>query len=120
MNPKLADLITRIQAKESFDARSVQREISALWDELDVEEDRVTLLKVHKAVMDLIERSGGPKRFGNTSTGRWQRSRATNRSRATVSRAPNWQKRSSKSRPISTECMARRSRRTPRKSSADG
>lgn len=59
MNPKLADLITRIQSKESFDARSLQREISALWDEVDAEEDRVTLLAVHKSVMDLIERSAG-------------------------------------------------------------
>lgn len=59
MNPKLTDLITRMQSKEPFDARGVQREISALWDELDVEEDRVTLLAVHKSVMDLIERSAG-------------------------------------------------------------
>lgn len=59
MNLKLADLIGRIQSSQSFDVRSVQKEISALWDELDAEDDRVTLLKIHQAVMDLIERTGG-------------------------------------------------------------
>lgn len=59
MYPKLADFITRIQANPSFDALSVQKEISALWDELDSEEDRVSLLRVHRAVMDLVERAGG-------------------------------------------------------------
>lgn len=58
MNQKLADLIARIQSRQSFDALSVQKEMSALWDELDTEQDRVTLLGVHKAVMDLIERTG--------------------------------------------------------------
>lgn len=58
MNPMLADFVDRLQSGQSFDALAVQREMSALWDDMQTEEDRVSFLGVHRAVMDLVERSG--------------------------------------------------------------
>jgi hypothetical protein len=59
MSADLAELIDRIQAGGRLEALSIQREMSALWDQLDNEDDRVSLLKVHRAFMDWVERTGG-------------------------------------------------------------
>ncbi|MCA0368990.1 MAG: hypothetical protein LCH57_13175 [Proteobacteria bacterium] len=55
----MADFISRIQSGESFNASAVQKEMSRLWGEMITEPDRVMFLGVHRAVMDLVERTGG-------------------------------------------------------------
>ena len=59
MNPHLAEFMSRIQSGESFNASAAQKEMSRLWGEMTTEPDRVMFLGVHRAVMDLVERTGG-------------------------------------------------------------
>lgn len=59
MHPELEQLIARIQSGEPIDARQTQRDLSALWELMTTERDRVNFLEVHRIVMDLFERTGG-------------------------------------------------------------
>ena len=57
----VADLLERLQANSvpggAFDWRSIRDEIHAEHDRAATTKDRETLLSVHKAVMDLVERN---------------------------------------------------------------